>query len=153
VVADPTRRVFSCRPKSRLRSAGVNISFTNAIDLFESLDDAERRAAICFAVGREVEIGAEELNESLRRAVVVRAVGGDPSREPAPDEDAVVRLADELETPERSEQLQEGLARLARAAEGRPATVHAVSALAAEPQLAWRTFCAALLADEIGSDL
>lgn len=131
----------------------MNTSFTNALDLFESLGDDERKAAIAFAAGRDVDIDVQELNEALRRAVVVRAVGGDPRREPEPEEDAVARLADELATPERTEQLQAGLAGVGESAEGRPAIVQAVSELAADPPLAWRTFCAALLADEIGGEL
>ena len=40
--------------------------------------------------------GATNLGEALRRALVVRAVGGSPQREVTLDEDAVQRLADEL---------------------------------------------------------
>ena len=42
-------------------------------------------------------IPAEELNEALRRALVVRAVGGSPQREVTLEEDAVLRLAEELD--------------------------------------------------------
>jgi alkylhydroperoxidase family enzyme len=130
----------------------VNTSFTNLLDLLESLDDQELRASICFAAGREVDLDAQELNEALRRALVVRAVGGDPTRELAVEEDAVARLADELASEARSAELQAGLDALRQSADGRAAIVEAVASLEADPENAWRTFCAALLADEIGRD-
>ena len=133
-------------------AAVVNTSFTNLLDLLESLDEPERSASICFAAGREVELDRQELDEALRRAIVVRAVGGDPRREPAVEETAVARLADELRSDGRSEQLQAGLAELRRSAEGRSSVVSAISVLRADPAAAWRTFCASLLADEIGRD-
>ena len=57
--------------------------------------------SLAWGAGRALPIPEEELNEALRRALVVRAVGGSPQREVTLDEDAVVRLAEELDSAER----------------------------------------------------
>src|ERR1051326_8695175 len=75
----------------------------------EWMDEDGRRASLAYVAGQHVDIPEAELNESLRRAVVVRAVGGTPQRELALDEVAVVRLADELDAPERRAELRRGL--------------------------------------------
>jgi hypothetical protein len=135
-----------------IAAAGVNNSLTTLLDLFDALDETERRASICFAAGRDVELDRDELNAALRRAIVVRAVGGDPTRELALEEDAVARLAEELGTERRRRQLQDGLESLGHVAQDRPAIAEEISSLAAAPEAAWHTFCAALLADAIGAD-
>ena len=82
----------------------------------------------------------DERNEALRRALVVRAVGGDPTRDLELDEPAVTRLAEELDAPERREALLAALRTIPHAA---------VDALAADPDLAWRCYAAALIAAEL----
>jgi hypothetical protein len=108
--------------------------------------------SICLVAGEEVEFDGDELNGALRRALVVRAVGGDPHRELALDEDAVVRLADELANDVRKDQLQLGLASIQQLGKGRPAVQESIVALAADPELAWRAFCAARLADQLAEE-
>src|SRR5205814_3000576 len=54
------------------------ISWVAALD---SMDDDGRRASLAFVAGQQVDIPVAELNEALRRALVVRAVGGSPQRE------------------------------------------------------------------------
>lgn len=119
------------------------------LDLLDTLGEVERWVSICFVAGRAVTIDPDELNSALRRAVVVRAVGGDPHRELTIDEDAVVRLAEELDGTERREQLQLGLASLRDLGRGRPDVEETIVALIAAPDLSWRAFCAGLLADEL----
>jgi hypothetical protein len=119
------------------------------LDLLDTLGEVERWVSICFVAGRAVSIDTDELNAALRRAVVVRAVGGDPHRELTIDEDAVVRLAHELDAPERREQLQLGLASLRDLGRGRPEVEETIVTLIAAPDLSWRAFCAGLLADEL----
>jgi hypothetical protein len=119
------------------------------LDLLDTLGEVERWVSICFVAGREVAIDPDELNAALRRAFVVRAVGGDPQRELTIDEDAVVRLAAELETEERREQLQLGLASLRDLGRGRPEVEETIVTLIAAPDLAWRAYCTGLLADEL----
>jgi len=119
------------------------------LDLLDTLGEVERWVSICFVAGRSVAIDRDELNAALRRAVVVRAVEGDPHRELTIDEDSVVRLAEELDHPERREQLQLGLAGLRDLGRGRPDVEEAIVTLIAAPDLSWRAFCAGLLADEL----
>ena len=119
------------------------------LDLLDTLGEVERWVSICFVAGRAVTIDPDELNSALRRAVVVRAVGGDPHRELTIDEDAVVRLAEELDGTERREQLQLGLASLRDLGRGRPDVEETIVALISAPDLSWRAFCAGLLADEL----
>jgi len=121
------------------------------VELLESFDQQELWTSIAFVAGQQVTLEESERNEALRRALVVRAVEGDPHRELALQEDAVTRLADELDDRERRRQLGAGLAALAPAPEaGRVA--EAIGKLVASPDLAWRAFCAALLAEELSDE-
>jgi hypothetical protein len=122
------------------------------LDLLESFGEVERRVSICLVAGERVEFDGDELNGALRRALVVRAVGGDPHRELALDEDAVVRLADELASDVRKEQLQLGLASIRHLGKGRPAVEESIVVLVADPELAWHAFCAARLADQLAEE-
>jgi hypothetical protein len=122
------------------------------LDLLESFGEVERWTSVAFVAGRDVSLDEEERNEALRRALVVRAVGGDPHRELALDEDAVTRLADELDSPERREALVRALAELGGRVGERPDVAGAIATLVASPDLAWRAFCAALLAAELSAE-
>jgi hypothetical protein len=82
----------------------------------------------------------------------VRAVGGDPHRELTIDEDAVVRLSEELDTAARREQLQLGLASLRDLGRGRPEVAETIVTLISAPDLSWRAFCAGLLADVVAEE-
>jgi hypothetical protein len=118
------------------------------VRLLESFDEHERWTSIALVAGQHVAFDETERNEALRRALVVRAVGGDPHRELELDEDAVTRLADELDDPERRAQLRAGLVALAPPSEA-VAVADTIGRLVESPDLAWRAFCAALLADEL----
>lgn len=89
---------------------------------------------------------------ALRRAMLVLAAGGDPHRELDHDTVAAVRLADELDAPERRASLAEALAGLAAEAAGLETVSEALATLQAEPDLAWRTLALALLADELADE-
>ena len=91
----------------------------------------------------------DELNEALRRALVVRAVGGDPLRDLELDEDAVARLAEELDSEERRERLQLGIASLREREEVARAVEEQLATLVSDPDLSWRCFAASLLAAEL----
>jgi hypothetical protein len=97
----------------------------------------------------EIELDEAERKAALRRAMLVLAAGGDPHREVDHDTVATVRLADELDTPERRASLMAALAGLEDAAEGLPTVSEALLTLRAEPDLARRTLALALLADEL----
>ncbi len=82
----------------------------------------------------------------------VLASGGDPHRDLGLDAVAAERLADELDTPERRAALAAALDGIAARADGLPSVLSAVEALRAEPELAWRSFALALLADELADE-
>ena len=100
----------------------------------------------------DVEIDGAELAAARRRAMLVRAAGGDPHRELALDDVAVERLASELDAPERRTALAAALDGLAADADGLPSVTGTLDSLRTDPELAWRTYALALLADEIADD-
>ena len=97
-----------------------------------------------------VPIDGGELKAARRRAMLVLAAGGDPHRDLDLDSVAVERLASELDSPERREALAAALGALE--ADGLPNVTGAVELLDSEPELAWRIFALALLADELADD-
>ena len=117
------------------------------VQLEESGLESELFVMLCWLVQDDVAVPAAELNAARRRAMFVLAAGGDPHRELDLGSVATERLATELETPERRAALDSALDALPTA--DLPAIAGAVGALRAEPELAWRAFALALLADEI----
>jgi hypothetical protein len=97
-----------------------------------------------------VPIGDAELKAARRRAMLVLAAGGDPHRDLDLDSVAVGRLADELDAPERRNALAAALAALDTSGLARLAA--AGELLESEPDLAWRLFALALLADELAGE-
>ena len=86
-------------------------------------------------------LSADERNAAVRRALLVFAAGGDLHREPALDDPAVLELARDLDTPERRASLQAAVRQL----EGG-------ERLADDPELAWRAYACALIAESIGEE-
>ena len=120
------------------------------LDLLDDLGEVERCVSAAWLAGQAVEIPEAELNEALRRALVVRAVEGSPQREVTLDEDAVARLADELESPERRASLLLATNGLRDEGAVTPSASAAIEALLADGDFAWRCFAAGLLAAELG---
>lgn len=112
--------------------------------------DLDLPVALCWLVREDVAIDEDELNAARRRAMFVLAAGGDPHRDLGLESVAAERLAAELETPERRRRLAEALEELP--ADGLPAVLGSLEALRADPELAWRSFALALLADEIAEE-
>jgi hypothetical protein len=110
----------------------------------------ELPVVLCWLVRDEVGLDEDELNAARRRAMFVLAAGGDPHRELELDSIAGERLAEELDTPARRSELAAALDALPT--DDLPAVAAAVEALRAEPDLAWRTFALALLADELAEE-
>ena len=110
----------------------------------------ELLVALVWLVLAELPIAPDELNASRRRAMFVLAAGGDPHRELDLNTVAAERLAGELDSPERRQALHDALGALD--AEGLPAVQDGVSALQADPELAWRCPGLALLADELADE-
>jgi hypothetical protein len=115
----------------------------------EDMEGDARRASLAYVAGLQVDIPEEELNEALRRALVVRAVGGNPQRELRLDEEAVTRFAEELDGVERRRALQEALEALRVHVHDHPAA-ESLEELLADGDLAWRCFAAANVAAELG---
>lgn len=110
----------------------------------------ELLVVLCWLVRERIALDEGELNAARRRAMFVLAAGGDPHRDLGLDSVAAERLAAELETPERRAQLAAALDALP--ADDLPAVLAALDALRADPELAWRSFALALLADEIAEE-
>ena len=110
-------------------------------------DSGELLVALVWLCLPDLSIPEDELNGARRRAMFVLAAGGDPHRELDLNSVAAERLAAELDTPERRKSLHTALSGLP--ADGLPAVSQAVSALADEPDAAWRCLGLALLADEL----
>jgi len=104
---------------------------------------------LAYVAGQEVELTEAELNEARRRALLLLAAGGDPRREPGPDDRAVKALAADLFTEERRLALGAAIDALAASARDLPRVREAALYLAREPELAWRLFALGLLAEEL----
>jgi hypothetical protein len=115
----------------------------------DAMDDDGRRVALAYVAGEQVDIPEDDLNEALRRALVVRAVGGNPERELSLEEEAVVRLAEELDEAERRRALQEALESLRVHVHDRSVASASLEELLADGDLAWRCFAASRLAAEL----
>jgi hypothetical protein len=105
---------------------------------------------LAFLAGQGVELSAGELNEALRRALLLLAAGGDPHRELGVDDRAVKSLAADLHTDERRRMLAAGIDALAVEARQLPRVREATLFLAADVDLAWRLYALALIAEELG---
>jgi hypothetical protein len=125
----------------------------SALELVEArLESGEAgEALLAFVAGAQVEIPEAVLGSARRRAMLVLAAGGDPHRELAPDSPAVEVLARDLDTPERRAALRHGITELRESVAGLPLTSALLLGLEDDPDLGWRAFALALLADELGS--
>jgi hypothetical protein len=94
--------------------------------------------------GREVQVGEDELNAALRRALLVFAAGGDLHREPTLDDPAVLELARDLDTPQRRDHLMAAIKRV----DAEPEALDRLQ----DPELAWRAYACGLLADALGEE-
>ena len=113
-------------------------------------DSGELLVSLAWLVRDSVPIAEDELNAARRRAMFVLAAGGDPHRELDLSSVAADRLAGELDSPDRREALAGALAELDT--RGLPSVAAGVAALLAEPDVAWRSFGLALLADELADE-
>lgn len=80
----------------------------------------------------------------MRRALLVFATGGNLRRDPDFDDPAVVELAADLDSPRRRSALGAALEQL----EATPDVLR----LRDDPELAWRVFACALLAEALGEE-
>ena len=126
------------------------------LDQLEALlaesDEATAVVTVASVAGRELGLDAEELRAAGRRALLVLAAGGDPSRGLDLDGPAVSRLAEELDTPERREALEDGLFRLLEGARGLPHASETAQGLLAAPDVAWAAYACSLLAEQLADE-
>jgi hypothetical protein len=104
---------------------------------------------VAYLAGQAVELDADELNGSRRRALLLVAAGGDPHRELGIDDRAVKAIAADLYTDERRAQLGRSIDALVLRVRHLPAAREAALFLASDLELAWRLFALALLAEEL----
>ena len=102
------------------------------------------------AGGADVHIQEDEAHGASRRALLLLAAGGDPERGLDLNGPAVSSLADDLRSVDRQLALEQGLADLRVQAAGLPHVSEALHGLTEAPDVAWRAYAAALLAEELG---
>jgi hypothetical protein len=110
------------------RSAAAKASARTTDDV--ELVVAAYRAAV------HVPLTDAERSATVRRGFLVHAAGGDPHRDPALDDPAVLSIARDLDSPDRRTSLLAALP----------------PQLRADPDRAWRAFACALLAEAIGDE-
>ena len=121
-------------------------------ELLRRLEDGELGdvlPVLAFLAGRGVEVPDAELNETLRRAMLLLVAGGDPHRELAVDDRAVKAVAADLFTEARRRALGAGIDELAATARALPRVRDAAVFLAADTGLAWRLYALALVAESL----
>jgi hypothetical protein len=120
------------------------------LELLErSIPGSDALPALAFLAGREIELDDELLRGPLRRALLLLAAGGDPSRELEVDGRAVTALAADISSPEARERLFQGLLGLRRESSGLDLVTAAVDVLLEDLDLAWRAYACTLLAAEL----
>ncbi len=122
------------------------------LEAIESGAVGDPPTVLAWVAGRSLELPQAELNEALRRALLLLAAGGDPHRQLGVDDRAVKALALDLFTEQRQEVLVAGLDRLVLAARDLPEVSNALLFLAGDVDLAWRLFALGLLAEELDPD-
>jgi hypothetical protein len=114
--------------------------------------DADLGPPLAYLAGQGVRLDEDELRGAVRRAELLLAAGGDPRRELELDGRAVTALAGDIDEPAARAELLRGLERLHGESEGLPAVDAALTRLREEPELAWRCYACALLAEAISGD-
>lgn len=110
---------------------------------------ADPRAPLAYLAGYGLEHDEGALRGAFRRAELLLATGGDPRREIDLSDRAVTTVADELATTELRAELAARLRALEPDAEGLPAVAAALRELGEDPELAWRVYAWALLAEHV----
>ncbi len=115
----------------------------------EEDDLATSLVALAFYGGQAISLPEAERRAAARRALLLLASGGDPTRGLDLEGRAVTALADDLDTADRRSELLTGLGRLMTASSGLEHVDAAVRALLNDPGVAWRAYAAAILAEEL----
>ena len=121
-----------------------------ALEQLEALEPgADLWAPLAYLAGLKVELEPDERYAAFRRAELLLATGGDPRRPVELSDRAVETVAADLSTPGRRAQLAAGLHELEARAVGLPAVTEALHVLGVDPELAWRAYAWALLAEHV----
>ena len=107
---------------------------------------------LAWLAGQDVVLDPDERRATLRRAELLLAAGGDPHRELELDGRAVTAVAADLDSTSARAALGRWLEQLAREADGLPEVSAALAQLRAAPDLAWRSYACALLAEALAGD-
>jgi hypothetical protein len=122
------------------------------LERLETLPPDTVAIGLAWLAGQEVALDPDEVKAAVRRAELLLAAGGDPRRELDLDGRAVEAVAADLDDETARGQLEDALARLAAATEGLAAVSDGLARLRAQPDVAWRSYAGALLAEAIGGD-
>jgi len=122
------------------------------LELLEARAGDDLLVSLAWLAGQDVALDQEELKAAIRRAELLLATGGDPRRELDLDGRAVAAVAADLDDPSARDTLEDALARLTADSEGLAAVSDGLARLRAQPDLAWRSYAGALLAEAIGDD-
>ena len=106
---------------------------------------------LAWVAGSSLALPPSELNEAIRRALLLLAAGGDPRRELDVDDRAVKALAADLYDDERRAELGVAIDALVHRVRDLPHLRDAALFLASDVELAWRLFALSLLAEELGA--
>ncbi|NUT55389.1 MAG: hypothetical protein HOQ03_05325 [Thermoleophilia bacterium] len=124
----------------------------DVLELLEARPGEDLLVSLAWLAGQGIEHDPDELKAAVRRAELLLATGGDPRRELDLDGRAVTAMADDLDDPAARDLLEDALARLTADSEGLAAVSDGLARLRAQPDLAWRSYAGALLAEAIGDD-
>ena len=122
------------------------------LQLLEAGPSSSLLLGLAWLAGQGLELDPDEVKAATRRAELLLATGGDPRRELDLDGRAVAAMADDLDDPAARDLLEDALARLTADAEGLAAVSDGLARLRSQPDLAWRSYAGALLAEAIGED-
>lgn len=129
----------------------INLERALAEDV-ETEELATALVVLATVAGGDVAVDDEEAHGAVRRALLLLAAGGDPTRGFDLHGRAVGSIAEELRAADRQLALEDGIKRLRFEAEGLPHVSEALHGLLHAPDIAWRAYAAGLLAEELGGD-
>ena len=124
----------------------------DVLELLEARAGDDLLVSLAWLAGQDVVLDQDELKAAIRRAELLLATGGDPRRELDLDGRAVAAVAADLDDASARDTLEDALARLTADSEGLAAVSDGLARLRAQPDLAWRSYAGALLAEAIGDD-